>query len=164
MAVARTSTELSRRGLLTAAGLALLLPSGLVSAAKPVALEVWKDPGCGCCKDWVTHLEANGFQVVVHDSGNNAVRVRLGVDRKYASCHTAIAGGYAVEGHVPADQIQRLLREKPKALGLAVPRMPVGSPGMDGEAYGGRKDAFDVLLLARDGSATVYRHYEGNKT
>lgn len=159
-----TSTDLSRRGLVAAAGLALLARVGFASATTPVALEVWKDPGCGCCKDWVAHLEANGFKVIAHDSGNNAIRSRLGIERKYASCHTGIVGGYAIEGHVPAAQIQRLLREKPKALGLAVPGMPLGAPGMDGEVYDGRKDAFDVMLLARDGSATIYQHYEGKKT
>lgn len=160
----RTSTDPSRRGLLAAAGIALLAPAGFVSAAAPVAVEVWKDPGCGCCKEWVAHLEANGFKVIVHDSGNNAIRSRLSIERRYASCHTGIVGGYAIEGHVPAAQIRRLLGEKSKVLGLAVPGMPVGAPGMDGEVYGGRKDTFDVMLLARDGSATVYQHYEGKKT
>ena len=158
------STDLSRRGLLTAAALVLLARAGSAAAAAPGALEVWTDPGCGCCKDWIAHLEANGFKVIVHEGGNDAIRSRLGIGRKYASCHTGIVDGYVVEGHVPAAQIRRLLREKPKALGLAVPGMPVGAPGMDGEAYGGREDAFDVMLLARDGSATIYQHYEGKKT
>lgn len=129
----------------------------------PPMVEVWKDPSCGCCKDWVAHLEANGFKVTVHETGNNAARARLRIDRKYGSCHTALAGGYALEGHVPAREIKRLLALRPAAVGLAVPGMPVGAPGMDGAAYGGRKDPFDVLLLAKDGSAQVYQHYEGNK-
>jgi hypothetical protein len=156
-------TDLSRRGVLAGLGAALLAGAGLAHAKPSVPLEVWKDPNCGCCEDWMKHLEANGFTVRVHDDGNNAVRARLGIDRKYASCHTAVVGGYAIEGHVPAAQIERLLREKPKARGLAVPGMPVGAPGMDGAVYEGRKDPFDVLLLAHDGSATVYQHFEGKK-
>lgn len=145
-----------------AAGLALAATSFAARArASRTPVEVWKDPSCGCCQDWVAHLEANGFQVKVNDSGNNAARSRLGIARKYGSCHTALVGGYALEGHVPAREIRRLLKEKPQAVGLAVPGMPVGSPGMDGEVYGGRKDAYDVLLLARDGSGKVYQHYEG---
>ena len=143
---------------------AALTAAPLAGAAGGVPLEVWKDPSCGCCQDWVTHLEANGFRVKVHDTGNNAVRAQLGIDRKYGSCHTAVVGGYAIEGHVPAREIKRLLAEKPQARGLAVPGMPVGSPGMDGPAYGGRKDAFDVLLLSRDGTSKVYQHYEGSKS
>lgn len=127
-----------------------------------VPVEVWKDPECGCCKDWVSHLEHNGFSVTLHETGNDAVRQRLGVERKYASCHTAMVGGYALEGHVPAREIHRLLKERPAAIGLAVPGMPLGAPGMDGPAYGGRRNPFDVLLLSRDGSARVYEHYKGN--
>ena len=111
--------------------------ASVFAQAKP-AIEVWKDPNCGCCKDWVTYLEANGFQVRVHDSGSNAARARLGIPEKLGSCHTAQVGGYAIEGHVPASDIHRLLKERPKAVGLAVPGMPVGSPGMDGPIYGGR--------------------------
>lgn len=150
--------------MLAAAGVAALMAAGAVSAKAGIPLEVWKDPSCGCCKDWIAHLEANGFQVKVHETGNNAVRAQLAIDRKYGSCHTAVVGGYAIEGHVPASEIQRLLREKPQALGLAVPGMPVGAPGMDGAVYKGRRDSYDVLLLARGGSsATVYRHYQGNR-
>ncbi|MEJ5989079.1 DUF411 domain-containing protein [Ramlibacter sp. PS3R-8] len=134
------------------------------SPAKALQVEVWKDPECGCCKDWVAHLEANGFKVKVNDTGNNAVRVRLGIDKKHGSCHTAIVGGYALEGHVPAREVKRLLSERPAAVGLAVPGMPVGSPGMDGAVYGGRKDSFDVLLLAKDGTSKIYQRYEGKKS
>ena len=83
----------------------------------------------------------------------------LGIPQKYGSCHTAQIGGYAIEGHVPASDIQRLLREAPQAIGLAAPGMPVGSPGMDGPAYGGRKDAYDVLLIGKSGSSTVYQSH-----
>lgn len=122
-------------------------------------VEVWKDPDCGCCKDWVSHLEANGFQVKVHDSGNTAARARLRVPDKLGSCHTAQVGGYALEGHVPASNIHQILKERPKAVGLAVPGMPVGAPGMDGPVYGGRKDPYDVLLVLENGNSRVYQSY-----
>jgi len=116
-------------------------------------IEVWNDPNCGCCKDWVSHLEANGFAVKVNETGNNAARSRLGVDAEYGSCHTAQVAGYAIEGHVPAREIRRLLAEKPAAIGLAAPGMPLASPGMDGTEYGGRRSQYGVLLLSKDGGA-----------
>lgn len=157
------TNPLSRRALVL--GAVALAASGVhAQARKPgIPVEVWKDPECGCCKDWVSHLEANGFTVKVHEDGNNAVRSQLGIDRKYGSCHTGVVAGYALEGHVPAREIHRLLKEKPAAIGLAVPGMPVGSPGMDGEVYGGRRDPYEVLLLARGGGARVYQRYEGNR-
>jgi hypothetical protein len=124
-------------------------------------MDVWKDPNCGCCKDWIAHMEQSGFRANVADEGNNAARARLGVAQKFASCHTALVQGYVIEGHVPVADIQRLLKEKPKALGLAVPGMPIGSPGMDGPAYGGRHDAYQVLLIQKDGSAQVFTSYAG---
>jgi hypothetical protein len=96
---------------------------------------------------------------MVNDSGNDQARQRLGIPQRLGSCHTASVGGYALEGHVPAREIKRLLAAKPKALGLAVPGMPVGSPGMDGAIYKGRKDPFEVLLVAKDGTSTVYQSY-----
>ncbi|WP_418145745.1 DUF411 domain-containing protein [Variovorax paradoxus] len=128
------------------------------SAAAPM-VEIWKDPNCGCCQDWVKHLEANGFATRVHDAGNSAARTRLGIPAALGSCHTGLVGGYALEGHVPAREVHRLLREKPKAIGLAVPGMPVGSPGMDGAAYGDRRDPYDVLLVLADGGSRVYQGY-----
>lgn len=128
-------------------------------APATMAVEVWKDPSCGCCGDWIDHVQANGFKVTTHDSGNNAVRARLGLPAKFGSCHTALVGGYVVEGHVPAADVKRLLKEKPNALGLAVPGMPVGSPGMDGPAYGGRRDAYDTVLVLRDGSSRVFQSH-----
>ena len=125
-------------------------------------LQVWKDPNCGCCQDWVNHLQADGFQVQVFDTGNTAVRKRLGLPDKFGSCHTGLIGGYVIEGHVNAREIRRLLAEKPKAIGLAVPGMPVGSPGMDGPVYGERRDAYDVVLVQPDGTGRVYQHYAGN--
>ena len=149
---------MKRRSLLAAA----LATATLNLQAQSLPLvEVWKDPNCGCCKDWVKHLEVNGFRVKVYDEGNTAARKRLGLPDKLGSCHTAKVAHYVVEGHVPAADIQRLLRERPQAIGLAVPGMPVGSPGMDGPEYGGRKDRYDVLLVARDGSTRVYQRYNG---
>lgn len=142
---------------------AMLLPV-LGVQAKPtrVLIEVWKSPSCGCCKDWVAHLQDNGFEVQVHDvseSAKAAQRARLGMAEKYGSCHTAWVRGYVVEGHVPAGDIQTLLKQRPSALGLAVPGMPVGSPGMDGPAYGGHRDPYAVLLVQRNGSASVYAQH-----
>ena len=155
-------TNPSRRHLTAAGVAALLAPLGAVwagqAAASPV-VEIWKAPGCGCCEDWMKHLAANGFRPVMHDGGNAAVRTRAGIDDRYASCHTALVAGYALEGHVPAREIHRLLKERPLAIGLAVPGMPVGSPGMDGEVYGGRRDPFEVLLITRNGQPSVYQSY-----
>jgi hypothetical protein len=122
-------------------------------------LQVWKDPNCGCCKDWIAYLQRDGFQTQSFDTGNTAVRKRLGLPDRFGSCHTALIGGYVVEGHVNAREIRRLLAEKPKAIGLAVPGMPVGSPGMDGPEYGGRRDPYDVVLVLPDGSGRVYQSY-----
>ena len=130
----------------------------LAQSAKP-QVEVWKDPSCGCCKDWIAHMQASGFTVKTYETGNNAARARLGLPEKFASCHTALVAGYVVEGHVPAREVQRLLKERPKALGLAVPGMPIGSPGMDGPEYKGRKDRYDVLLVNADGRNRVYQTY-----
>jgi len=139
---------------LAAAGLA----PQLMAQTRP-AVEVWKDPNCGCCQDWVVYLQANGFTVKVNDVGNNAARARLGMPKALGSCHTALVAGYVIEGHVPAADIRRLLKEKPKAVGLAVPGMPVGSPGMDGPIYGGRKDAYQVLLVLQGGDTRVFNSY-----
>jgi hypothetical protein len=153
-------STIDRRGLLKLAfgGLALA-PLAAALAQNLPRIEVWKDPNCGCCKDWIVHLERHGFRTQTYDTGNNAARLRLGMPQKYASCHTAVIEQYVIEGHVPAREIQRLLRERPPALGLAVPGMPVGSPGMDGKIYGDRKDRYEVLLVARDGSSRVYQAY-----
>ena len=145
------------RLLASAAGAALLPAAWAQKRPESTALELWKDASCGCCEDWITHMKQHGFTVTAHDTGNNAVRARLGLAQKYGSCHTALVGGYVVEGHVDADDVRRLLREKPVALGLAVPGMPVGSPGMDGAVYGGRRDKYDTLLVLRDGSSRVFR-------
>ncbi len=160
-----TQTDRLRRRTLLQAGISIAL-GGLPllassAGAKPV-IEVWKTPTCGCCKDWIKHLQSQGFEVQAHDISDTAKReqrTRLGLGDKFGACHTALVGGYVVEGHVPAREIHRLLKERPRALGIAVPGMPVGSPGMDGPEYGGLKDPFAVLLVQRDGKSSVYQSY-----
>lgn len=150
---------MQRRALASLTLLPLLAAMGLRAHAALPAVEIWKSPDCGCCKDWVKHLQANGFAVRVHDVGNTDARAALRMPIAFGSCHTAKVGGYAIEGHVPAREIRRLLKERPDAIGLAVPAMPLGSPGMDGPEYGGRKTPYDVLLIARDGSSRVFQTY-----
>ena len=133
------------------------LPQGAMAAVNPSLITVWKNPDCGCCKEWIVHLQKNGFEVVSKDVPDTApIRQRLGLPTKFGSCHTAQMGAYVLEGHVPAQEVRHLLREQPKAVGLAVPGMPVGSPGME---VGNRQDAYDVLLVLADGSSRVYRSY-----
>jgi hypothetical protein len=127
------------------------------SADKPI--EVWTGPSCGCCKEWIKHLQANGFDALSHEGGNSEARKRLGMPAKYGSCHTAEINGYAIEGHVPAREIHRLVEESPDAIGLSVPAMPRGSPGMDGPAYNNVQDPYDVLLVDKDGAASVFQSY-----
>ena len=144
------------------ASVALL--SALVSASaprKPVAsaplVTVFKDPNCGCCASWVEHLRKHGFAVAVRDTSDIAGAKRTGrVPERLHSCHTAFVAGYVIEGHVPAADIQRLLREKPRVAGLAVPGMPAGSPGME---VPGRADRYDVVAFNRDGSTRVFAHH-----
>lgn len=151
--------KFSRRHFLQVLAALGVVPSVQAQYALP-RIEIWKSPTCGCCKDWISHLQVNGFSVQTHDVPSTApVRARLRMPEQYGSCHTASAGGYVLEGHVPAREIKRLLNEKPAALGLAVPGMPVGSPGMDGPEYRGRRDPYDVLLITADGSARSYQAY-----
>jgi hypothetical protein len=142
---------MKRRTFLAIPALAALPASFGVRASAPV--HVHKAAGCGCCNLWIDHLRANGFAVTADDRGNAAVRAKVGIPSKLGSCHTAIVAGYAIEGHVPAADIKRLLAERPKAIGLAVPGMPIGSPGME---MGDRRDAYDVLLVRHDGSTAVF--------
>jgi hypothetical protein len=141
----------------SAFALSLTMPGKAMAESK--SIEVWKSPTCGCCKDWVRHLQTNGFLYTIHDVGNSEARKRLGMPIRFGSCHTAEIEGYAIEGHVPARDIYRLLDERPDAIGLSVPAMPRGSPGMDGPQYGGVKDPYDVLLVGPDGSARVFQSY-----
>ncbi len=143
-------------------GAAVLPTTALSQNASKPWVEVWKTPTCGCCKDWVKYLQDNGFEVKAYDvseATKAAMRSKLGMAEQFSSCHTALIGGYVVEGHVPAQEIRKLLKERPRAIGLSVPGMPIGSPGMDGPEYGGRKDAYAVLLVQRDGSSLVYQKY-----
>lgn len=133
---------------------ALAAAAGFAFSAPTIT--VYKDPDCGCCKAWVAHLRQNGFTTKVNDVRDMAPhKKRLGVPEPLAGCHTAEVDGYTIEGHVPASEIKRLLRERPRAAGLAVAGMPEGSPGMET----GRLDAYDVVLFERTGKATVYRSY-----
>ena len=128
-------------------------PAG--SSAKPVVIKVYKTPECGCCKGWVKHLRDNGFQVETMDMPDlSLVKQKYGVKPALEACHTAVVNGYVVEGHVPADVIVKLLRERPAVSGIAVPGMPGGSPGMEG----GSKQSYDVLTFDRAGHTRVYAH------
>lgn len=152
-----TSANTSRRFWLVGA---LMLPlAAMAVTPERINMEVWKDPSCGCCKNWIAAMEQAGFSVQVHETGNNGVRAQMGLAAKLGSCHTARVAGYVIEGHVPAREIKRLLAEKPDALGLTVPGMKVGTPGMDGPIYKGRKSPYDVLLVRRDGSTLVFQQY-----
>ena len=132
-------------------------PLRALARSEPNQITVWKNPDCGCCREWVAHLRKNGFEAVTHDVKDTApIRLKLGLPAKFGSCHTASLGNYVIEGHVPAQELKRLLREKPKARGLVVPGMPVGSPGME---MGTDSDAYDVLLVLTDGSSRIYQSY-----
>lgn len=149
---------MKRRHLLTtlaASVAAVALPSMATNALPQV--EVFKSPTCGCCGAWVDHLKAAGFPVkVVEVDDTTVARKKYGLPDKFGSCHTGVVNGYVVEGHVPATEVKRLLATKPAAIGLAVPGMPVGSPGME---YGDRKDPYDVFLIDKNGRETVFAHY-----
>jgi hypothetical protein len=117
-------------------------------------IHVYKSPTCGCCTDWVDHLKENGFKVEVTETNNlNPIKVDAGIPPSMASCHTGFVGDYVIEGHVPANDIRRLISEAPKAKGLAVPGMPVGSPGME---MGDRKDRYQVLMFNESGQTKVF--------
>lgn len=141
----------------TAGGVILLsiLPGPARADSAPVALTVYKDALCGCCKKWVERLRANGFAPVAHDRTDmDALKDSLGVPAALRSCHTAVAGEYVIEGHVPAADLKRLLAAKPKGvLGLAVPGMPKGSPGMEAP---GRPDRYEVLAFSAGGKTKVF--------
>lgn len=154
----KVDTMFSRRSVL--AGLAAGLAAGRQSwAAGLPEVAVTKDPNCGCCEKWVSHLREAGFAVTVTEGPVNPVKARLGVPRELASCHTALVDGYVVEGHVPAGAIKRLLAERPQATGLAVPGMPVGSPGM--EVEGMDPDTYHVVLFGPEGRRAFARYRGG---
>jgi hypothetical protein len=148
--IARTATSA-----LSGAALLALRPAVSAGASKPTAITVYKDPSCGCCSKWVAHLQASGFAPEVHDrSDMNALKDSLGVPPALRSCHTAVIGKYVIEGHVPAADLKRLLVAKPAGtVGLAVPGMPVGSPGME---MGDRSDEYEVVAFSAAGSTRVF--------
>lgn len=147
-----------RSVLLAMAGTTIWAMRG-VAAAEETAVTVHKDPNCGCCSGWVAHLRGAGFTVNAVDTTElDAVKTRLGVPKDLAACHTAEVAGYVVEGHVPAPALRRLLAEKPQATGLAVPGMPIGSPGMEG----GFADPYEVVLFGPTERRT-YMRFVGDK-
>ncbi|CAG0960117.1 hypothetical protein RHDC4_00644 [Rhodocyclaceae bacterium] len=126
------------------------------SLATGEIVTVYKSPSCGCCAAWADYMRQNGFTVNIRDVDDvGAARQRAGMPQRYGACHTATVGGYAVEGHVPAADVRRLLAERPKAVGIAVPSMPPGSPGMPSP----KPVAFDTLLVRADGGHQVYARH-----
>jgi len=136
--------------------LVFLVSTGSAWAQAETQVEVFKSPQCGCCGKWIKHLQQNGFQVNTHEVNDvPAARKKLGMPDRLGSCHTARVGDYVIEGHVPAADIQRLLKEKPQALGLAVPAMPPGSPGMETA----KPVPYETLLVQADGSTRVFARH-----
>lgn len=128
-------------------------------AVAQTAMTIVSGEGCGCCREWVKHLSANGFQPTISYVSPDALnqhKHEAGLKPEHTSCHTGKIGGYVIEGHVPAKDIARLLREKPDALGLTVPGMPLGSPGMGPES---QAEPYQVLLVKKDGSTAIYSSY-----
>ncbi len=146
-----------RMFLLAVPALAFACP---VFAQEGLAIHVVKDPGCPCCNAWIGHLRDNGFAVSFEERSLEelaAFKRQQGIPDALVSCHTATVGGYTVEGHVPAADIRRLLADAPDAIGLTVPGMPYGSPGMGPET---EREAYEVILIGRDGSASTFSRYE----
>jgi hypothetical protein len=141
--------------------LLLLFAMPVLAEESAPSVTIYKNPSCGCCGAWAKHLQDAGFSRLESQPvmDMTATRRALGMPEIHASCHTARIGRYLVEGHVPAADIKRLLKERPDAIGLAVPGMPMGSPGMEG----GQAEAYDTLLILRDGSARVFQHHAGSK-
>jgi hypothetical protein len=154
---------LSKRSTLIAAGLfsvaVILVPPAMADmrvAPKQPEITVYKDPDCGCCKNWIEHLKKHGYKVISHDTRDMAsVKGNFGVKNDLQSCHTGIINGYVIEGHVPAADIDRLLKERPKVAGLAVPGMPMGSPGMEG----GSPEHYSVIAFDKAGSTKVFARH-----
>jgi hypothetical protein len=142
-------------------GLALVVVvvsvAAMAAQSRKQVVEVFKSPTCGCCALWVKHLQQNGFDAKVTETEDLApIKTKLGVPARAQSCHTATVGGYTLEGHVPAAEVQRLLRERPAIRGLAVPGMPFGSPGMEA---GSTKQPYDVLAFDQKGGTKVFASY-----
>ncbi|MFS8084660.1 MAG: DUF411 domain-containing protein [Acidobacteriota bacterium] len=142
------------------AGVSILFGAGSLPSwgapTAPVAITVYKSPACTCCEQWIKHLRANGFEVLIKEvSDTSEMKHKLGVPPALASCHTATIQGYVIEGHVPAASIKRLLRERPAVAGLAVPGMPASAPGMDSPAA----QPYTVLTFTADGRSADYEHH-----
>ena len=150
--------RLTRRSALVAA-MASLLPAGKLVAADQAVITVHKDPTCGCCSGWVRHLQQAGFATnVVETRDLDPLKRRLGVPDDLAACHTAEVSGYVVEGHVPASALNKFIAERPSATGLAVPGMPVGSPGMEG----GEPEVYEVVMFGPSGRRP-YMRFRGDR-
>lgn len=151
--MARTASFLLLAGLLVSAAV------GRAQQPPPTLVDVYKTSTCGCCSKWVDHLRQSGFEVKATDVADiSAVKARHGVPVEAASCHTALVGGYVVEGHVPAASVRRLLRERPAVVGIAVPGMPIGSPGMEGP----NPEPYDVVSFDKTGALKVYQSIRPN--
>ncbi|MEO5812581.1 MAG: DUF411 domain-containing protein [Rhodanobacter sp.] len=138
-------------------GLAISPAVTWAATAVTNAVAVHHDPACGCCLNWISYMQAQGYVVTAHgDQSMAVVKARLDVPANVASCHTAQIGGYVIEGHVPVEDIRRLLAEHPDAVGLAAPGMPMGSPGMEM----GVPERYDVMLIGRDGSSQVFATHD----
>lgn len=149
--------SMNRRHFMTTAMATIALARPAIAA--PAGIEVYKSPTCGCCTAWVEHMARAGFAVDARDVDQDALyalKAQSGITPELASCHTAFVDGYVVEGHVPVSDVERLLSERPDAVGLAVPGMPIGSPGME---MGDRRDAYETLLVLRDGSTAVFARH-----
>lgn len=134
-----------------------LAATAFASAANAADLTVFKSAACGCCAKWVQHLEKAGHDVkVVNQDDMRATKKKHGIPDKLASCHTAIVDGYVVEGHVPVADIERLLKQKPNARGIAVPGMPMGSPGME---HGNHREPYQTYLIGKDGKVSVFARH-----
>ena len=148
---------MKRRALLLSAA---LLPVAAATASKPPVVEVWKSPNCGCCKEWIKHLQANGFTVKDHPEANmTPIKEKLGVPYRLGSCHTGVFKGKFVEGHVPAAQVVELGKRK-DLVGIAVPGMPLGSPGME---VGTTRHAYKVIGLRSDGKEVIVASISASK-
>ena len=131
---------------------------GQLESVEPIVIEVYRSPSCGCCSKWLAHLKENQFDVIDHVTNDvQAIKDKYGVPENMASCHTALVNGYVVEGHVPATDIKKLLKLKPAVIGISVPGMPVGTPGME---MGGRKDAYKVVSFDKENKYQVFTSYE----
>ena len=151
-------TTMTRRGMMLGTVALMVLPLRLRAATGP-AIHVLKDPNCGCCSGWMEVLQGEGFAVTSEPSAGTQLfraKAERGIPQDMTSCHTADIEGYAIEGHVPVADIRRLLEERPDAVGLAVPGMPYGSPGMGPETA---REAYDVFLIRRDGTSEVFTSY-----